>query len=57
MYEVGGDVTLNAKITGITASGNLIVKLNSGMTFLVKPTDINTYTPPIVVGEDRRKGN
>lgn len=56
MYEIGGDVTLNAKIVEIT-EGNLTVKLNSGILFIVKPKDINTYAPPYKsTGEDMRKG-
>ena len=50
------DVTLNAVVIDITASGNPIIKLPSGITFLVKASDINTIAPYKEVGEDRRKG-
>ena len=52
----GDDVTVNAVIVDITASGNPIIKLPSGITFLVKRSDINTYTPKTKAGVDRRKG-
>lgn len=48
---VGDDVTLNAKVIFVTASGNPIVALNSGHKILVRPSDINTERPRIEIPE------
>ena len=58
-YELkaGDIVTLNATVIGISANKNPIIKLDSGMKFLVKETDINTICPKIEIPEkDMRTG-
>lgn len=56
--KIGDDVTINATIVGITPNNNPIIKLGSGIKFLVKETDINTiYPKPEPPKVDMRKGN
>jgi dsDNA-specific endonuclease/ATPase MutS2 len=56
--KIGDDVTLNGKIIEVSASGNPIIELKSGIRMLVKSTDINTWHPNKKSdGIDRRKGN
>lgn len=47
--NVGDEVTLNAVVVHVTASGNPVVKLNSGYKFLVRQSDINTERPKIEI--------
>lgn len=55
--KAGDIVTLNAVVVGITEGKNPIIKLKSGVRFLVKETDINTICPKIEKPErDMRKG-
>ena len=56
--KIGDDVTINATIVGVTPNNNPIIKLESGIKFLVKETDINTICPKSEPPkEDMRKGN
>lgn len=56
--KIGDDVTLNGKIIEVSASGNPIIELKSGIKMLVKSTDINTWHPNKKNdGIDHRKGN
>ena len=52
------EVTINATVIELTASGNPIVRISSGGKFLIKPSDINTIHPYQQIPEvDERKGN
>lgn len=53
--NVGDDVTINGTVVFVTASGNLVVKLNSGHKFLVRQSDINTERPKIEIPEKETK--
>ena len=56
--KAGDEVTINATIIELTASGNPIVKIPSGGRFLIKSTDVNTIHPfKTNPKEDMRKGN
>ena len=56
--HIGDDVTLNARVIGVTLSGNPIVKFPSGTRVLVKESDIVAIRPQVVVStEDHRTGN
>ena len=56
--KIGDIVTLNATIIGITSSKNPIVKLDSGIKFLIRESDINSIRPkPEGSKEDMRKGS
>lgn len=56
--HINDDVTVNAKVIDVTASGNPIIRTNSGIKMLVKASDINTVRPyKEPAKEDRRKGN
>lgn len=58
IFSVGDEVTINATVIHVTASGNPIVKLKGGYKFLIKPSDINTIHPfSEIPKEDMRKGN
>ena len=57
-FNIGDDVTLNAKVINISDSGNPIIRTNSGVKMLVKAEDINTVRPHHKASkEDLRKGN
>lgn len=56
--HVGDEVSLNAKVITISASGNPVVEFKSGVRVLVRESDLNTihpYCPP--PEKDERKGN
>lgn len=53
--NVGDDVTINGTVIHVTASGNPIVKLNSGYKFLVRQSDVNTERPKIEIPEKETK--
>lgn len=53
--QVGDDVTINGTVVFVTASGNPVVKLNSGYKFLVRQSDINTERPKIEITEKETK--
>lgn len=56
--KIGDDVSLNAKVIGLSESHNPILQFKSGIKVLVRITDINTWHPQrIEDGEDHRKGN
>lgn len=53
----GDIITVNAVIIAVTDGGNPIIRLNSGIKFLIKESDINTICPKIEVPkEDKRRG-
>lgn len=56
--NIGDEVTVNAKVIGLSESGNPIIQFSSGVRVLVKKEDINTIRPAMswdgVV--DKRKG-
>lgn len=55
--QAGDEITINATIIELTASGNPIVRIPSGGKFLIKPSDINTIHPYQPIPEvDERKG-
>lgn len=56
-FNKGDDVTINAKVIDVTASGNPVIQTKSGVKMLVKASDINTIRPYQEPGkEDHRKG-
>lgn len=56
--KAGDEITINATIVELTASGNPIVKIPSGGKFLIKASDVNTIHPfKSNPEEDMRKGN
>lgn len=56
--NVGDEVTINAQIINITANGNPVIKLKSGIKFLIKPSDIVTICPYLERSDvDMRRGN
>ena len=55
--KIGDEVTVNAEIVDVTASGNIIVALKRGGRFLISPDEVNTVTPKLKRdGKDHRKG-
>lgn len=58
MIHIGDEVTINAVVVDVTASGNAIVKLNKGGRVVISPDEINTIHPYQEISkEDKRKGN
>lgn len=56
--KIGDDVSLNAKVIGLSESHNPILQFKSGIKVLVRITDINTWHPNVESdGIDHRKGN
>ena len=56
--HIGDEVTINAVVVDVTASGNVMVKLNKGGRVIVSPEEINTIHPYQEISkEDKRKGN
>lgn len=43
--NIGDEVTVNAKVIGLSESGNPIIQFSSGVRVLVKKEDINTVIP------------
>lgn len=43
--NIGDEVTVNAKVIGLSESGNPIIQFSSGVRVLVKKEDINTIRP------------
>ena len=57
IYKPGDEITINAKVVDVTASGNLIINI-SGTKCLVKPSDVCTVHPYQEPSkEDMRRGN
>lgn len=58
MIHIGDEVTINAVVVDVTASGNVIVKLNKGGRVVITPDEIKTIHPYQEISkEDKRKGN
>lgn len=58
MIHIGDEVTINAVVVDVTASGNVVVKLNKGGRVIVSPEEINTIHPYQEISkEDKRRGN
>ena len=56
--HIGDEVTINAVVVDVTASGNVMVKLNKGGRVMVSPEEINTIHPYQEISkEDKRRGN
>lgn len=55
--KAGDEITINATIVELTASGNPIIKIPSGGKFLIKASDVNTIHPhKSNPKEDMRRG-
>ena len=58
MVNIGDEVTINAVVVDVTASGNAIVKLNKGGRVVISPEEIKTIHPYQEISkEDKRRGN
>ena len=58
MIHIGDEVTINAVVVDVTASGNVMVKLNKGGRVIVSPEEINTIHPYQEISkEDKRRGS
>ena len=58
MIHIGDEVTINAVVVDVTASGNAIVKLNKGGRVVISPEEIKTIHPYREISkEDKRRGN
>ena len=57
MIHIGDEVTINAVVVDVTASGNAIVKLNKGGRVVISPDEIKTIHPYQEISkEDKRRG-
>lgn len=57
MIHIGDEVTVNAVVVDVTASGNVIVQLKKGGKVVVNPSEINTIHPYQEISkEDKRRG-
>lgn len=51
--QVDDEVTINAKIIGISEGGNPIIETPGGIRMLVRPSDIVTVRPPVAKVEKK----